>query len=410
MKLIVLFLTIMPLLLFLEVKLSALGFTRTESTKLLIDGKEYRAIGVNQPDLFTSYAAPELLGTHVNVEQANELKQKMIDAILDAEKNQIAFFRFWATGFWPRDMQLYFDKPDVYWEKMDEVINLCKKHNIKLIPSIFWHLDMWHMLCEEDRQAILNPDSKTYKAMYKYAKEIVSRYKDDTNILMWELMNEGFLGADVQMEGRDAPPKGVYLPTNKIYKEKWKKEDSLSAPMLRQFYIEMTAYIKSIDSNHLVTSGDAGVRETSQSLREKFPDQAWITDSLRQNMSNQLNAQPEPLDVFSFHQYVSFKEPNKIGNLTYLDYYRCVIRTAHASLTPVFIGELGQIDPSFKDDPDAKWTRSAIDMMDEEGVALICLWAWHFPHQPENDLRSSTHPSLMKRVAEFNSKYSDLKY
>jgi hypothetical protein len=107
MKLIVLFLTIMPLLLFLEVKLSALGFTRTESTKLLIDGKEYRAIGVNQPDLFTSYAAPELSGTHVNVEQANELKQKMIDAILDAEKNQIAFFRFWATGFWPRDGRGY---------------------------------------------------------------------------------------------------------------------------------------------------------------------------------------------------------------------------------------------------------------------------------------------------------------
>ena len=71
--------------------------------------------------------------------------------------------------------------------------------------------------------------------MYKYAKKIVSRYKDDTNILMWELMNEGFLGVDVQMEGRDAPPEGVYLPTTKIRKKTWKKEDSLTAPMIRQF-------------------------------------------------------------------------------------------------------------------------------------------------------------------------------
>jgi mannan endo-1,4-beta-mannosidase len=409
MKLIFLFLTIAPVMLFIGSQVLAQGFVRVESTKLIIGNKEYRAIGANQPDLFTSYSAPELFAqypeTYMNMEQAKELKQNIIDAILDAEESRIAFFRFWATGFWPRDMQLYFDKPDVYWKKMDEIFNLCREHKIKLIPSIFWNPDMWSMICEEERQAILNPDSKTYKAMYKYAREIVSRYKDDTNILMWELMNEGFLGADVQMEGRDAPPEGVYLPTTKIRKKTWKKEDSLTAPMIRQFYIEMTTYIKSIDLNHLVTSGDANVRETSQSLQESFPDQVWVIDSLRQNMSNLLNSQPEPLDVFSFHQYGSFKENYKVGDLSHLDYFRCMIRIAHASHTPILIGELGQFDPSFKDDHDAKWTCAAINMMEEEGVALICLWTWHFPHQPENDLRSSTHPSLMKRVAEFNNKF-----
>ena len=396
MKFIALLTIITSIMLFINAKVLAQEFARAKLTNIMIDEKEYRAIGVNQPDLFTSYVAPEL-------------KQKIIDAILDAEKNHIAFFRFWATGFWPRDMQLYFDKPDVYWQKMDEVFALCKEHNIKLIPSIFWHLDMWNMICEEDRQAILDPNSKTYQAMHKYAQEIVSRYKDDTNILMWELMNEGFLAADVQMEGREAPPEGVYLPTNKLRKETWKQQDSLTAPMLLQFYKEMTEYIKGIDPNHLVTSGDANVRDTSQSLRESFPEQVWKVDSLRQNMSNLLESQPEPLDVFSFHQYGSFEENQKIGKLPYMDYYRCMILTAHASLTPILIGELGQLNPSFKDDHDSKWTISAIDMMEEEGVALICLWVWHFPHQPENDLRSSTHPSLIKRIAEFNGKYSNPK-
>lgn len=402
MKLNIHFLFIALIMLFVGNKLMAQEFLRTELNKLIMNGKEYRAIGVNKPDLFTSYSAPELFGQSP---ENDELKQKTIEAIIDAEKNHIAFFRFWATGFWPRDMQIYFENPDVYWKKMDEVFGLCRKHKIKLIPSIFWNIDMWSMICEEDRQAIIDPNSKTYKSMYKYAREIVSRYKDDTNILMWEITNEGFLSADVQMEGREAPPEGVYLPNNKVRKKIWKKEDSLTAPMLRNFYLEMTNYIKSIDSNHLVTSGDANVRETSQSLRDSFPDQVWIIDSLRQNMSNLLNSQPEPLDVFSFHQYGSFKENCKVDNLPYIDYFRCMIRTAHDSLVPILIGELGQFEPSFKDDHDSKWTCSAIDMMEKENVSLICLWVWHFPHQPENDIRSSSHPSLMKRIAEFNNRY-----
>ncbi len=402
MKVFILFLIIAPIMLVIENKLIAQEFLRAELNKLVLNGREYRAIGFNKPDLFTSYSADEIFGQS---SENNELKQKTISAIIDAEKNKIAFFRFWATGFWPRDMKLYFENPDIYWKKMDEIFNLCREHNIKLIPSIFWNIDMWPMICEEDRQAILDPNSKTYKSMYKYAYEIVSRYKDDTNVLMWEITNEGFLSADVQMEGRTAPPEGVYLPDNKLRKKTWKKEDSLPAPMLRKFYLEMTKYIKSIDPNHLVTSGDANVRETSQSLRESFPDQVWIVDSLRQNMANLLNSQPEPLDVFSFHQYGSFKENCKVGNLPYIDYYRCMIRTAHSVLVPILVGELGQFEPSFKDDPDCRWTVSAIDMMEEEGVSLICLWVWHFPHQPENDIRSSSHPLLMKRIAEFNDRF-----
>lgn len=403
MKLIIIFFFITPIILFFGDESMAQEFLSTELNRLVLNGKEYRAIGVNKPDLFTSYSAPELFGQSL---ESEDLKQKTICAIIDAEMNHIAFFRFWASGFWPRDMQIYFENPDIYWKKMDEVFNLCREHKIKLVPSIFWNIDMWPMICEEDRQAILDPNSKSYKSMHKYAHEIISRYKDDSNVLMWEITNEGFLNADIQMEGREAPPEGVYLPSNKMRKKVWKKEDSLTAPMLRKFYLEMANYIKSIDPNHLVTSGDANVRETSQSLRESFPEQVWIVDSLRQNMSNLLYSQPEPLDVFSFHQYGSFKEICKVGNLANIDYFRCMIRTAHASLVPVFIGELGQFDPSFKDDPDSKWACTAIDMMEEEKVSLISLWVWHFPHQPENDIRSSSHPILMNRIKEFNDKFS----
>ncbi|MCE5197726.1 MAG: cellulase family glycosylhydrolase [Armatimonadota bacterium] len=382
------------------------GFVKANGSSLTLNGKPYRAMGANAPDLFSAYA-----GLGIKPEEKAARRQSMIDSILDAEKSKIAFFRFWATGFWPKDMQLYFDNPDQYWKSMDEVMSLCRRHHIKVVPSIFWNIVMWPMACEEDQSAIIDPNSKTYKAMHKYAKEIVTRYKDDTNVLMWELYNEGFLGADVQAEGRDAPPAEVYLPNPKLIKQKWTKADSLSTPIIRQFYVEMTKYIKSIDPNHLVESGDAGVRDCSKSLRESFPEQVWVRDTLRDHIASLLASQPEPLDVFCQHLYGSGSgkvDWQIVNNMTILDYNRYLIRAAEATRTPMYVGEFGQTNPSFKEDPKALYTRQFIDVMDKEGVALASVWAWHFPWQPENNVTSKTHPLLVKRITEFNKKYAGM--
>ncbi|MHB1001482.1 MAG: cellulase family glycosylhydrolase [Armatimonadota bacterium] len=384
------------------------SFLKADGAKLTLDGKPYRAIGMNAPDLFSRYAG---LGLNINEANKAENRKASIDSILDAETNKIAFFRFWASAFWPVEMQLYFDNPDQYWKSMDEVFALCRQHHIKLIPSIFFHHNLWPMICEENASAIIDPNSKTFKAMHNYAKELVTRYKDDPNVLMWEITNEGFLGADVQMEGRDAPGAGVYLPNAKLTKTKWVKEDSLTTDMLLKFYTEMTRYIKSIDPNHMVTSGDAGVRDCSQSLKESYPDQVWTKDTLRQHVSNLLASQPEPLDVTSQHHYGSNtgRIDTQVADMPVLEYYRTLIRAAHSVKVPLLIGECGQMNPTMKDDPSAKFTREFLHMTDKEGVALTCVWAWHFPSQPENTITSKTHPLLVKQISSLNTKYAGLK-
>ncbi|MCE5199521.1 MAG: cellulase family glycosylhydrolase [Armatimonadota bacterium] len=385
------------------------GFVKADGTGLMLDGKPYRAMGANAPDLFVAYSGA---GLGVQPQDRGKERQRAVDAILDAEKNKIAFFRFWATGFHPIEMKLYFDNPNEYWKNMDEVFNLCRQHNIKLVPSIFWEIGLWPLICEEDRSAIVDPNSRTYKAMHKYAREIVTRYKDDTNVLMWELLNEGFLGADVQMEGRDLGGGDVYLPTTKLKRSKYNSGDSLTVPILKQFYIEMTTYIKSLDPNHMVESGDAGVRDCSQSLRESFPDQVWVRDTFRQHVGNLLASQPAPLDVFCQHLYGSLDpnfEPDQITKLSALDYFTCTIRAVDAARMPQYIGEFGQVFPSFDKDPDAKFARTFIDLMDKEGVDLASVWVWHFPWQPENNVTSQSHPLLVKRIAQFNEKYAGLK-
>lgn len=386
--------------------LSADGFLKADGAKLMMDGKEYRAIGVNAPDLFSAYA-----GIGIAIGDPAESRKRSLDAVSDARKSGIAFIRFWATGFWPSDMKLYFEKPDEYWKCMDYVFDMCRRQNIKLVPSIFFNHIMWPMICGEDVHAIVNPKSKTYEAMHKYAGELVTRYKDDTNVLMWELTNEAMLAADVYQKDREAPNKDVYLPDAESVKKTWKSEDSLTRPMILSFYKEMAGYIKSIDPNHLVTSGDAHVRECSQSLRESYPAQEWKIDTMRQYVANLLSSQPEPLDVFSLHLYGSSTKSFewKVADVPWIDYHRSLVRAVHSTLSPLFVGEFGQMEPGFSKDSETKYTIQLIDMFDSEGVALAALWAWHFPWQPENNVTSAGYPVLVNRIAEYNRKYAGTK-
>jgi mannan endo-1,4-beta-mannosidase len=385
----------------------ASGSVTAQGTQLMLDSKEYRAIGVNVPHLHQIY-----MGTWFHLAQIygtpEKARQAAVDAILDAERSRVAFIRFFATPGYPRDIaKLYWKDPERYWRLMDELFALCRQHHVRLVPSL-GVITEWHLACGEPTQAILDPKSKTYQATYRYVREFVTRYKDDPNVLMWELQNEAFLLADLNMTGHQFPGLGIYPEGAAAIREKGTLEDSLTFAMLQKAYREITAFVKGIDPNHLVTSGDADVRDCSESLRESFPDPIWTLDSLRQHLSNLLASQPEPLDVFSIHAYGPGHNAALPGNLSGLDYSRCLIRALHSALCPVFVGELGNAHPSFREDPEAKWTRSAIDMLEQEGVALAAIWVWHFPWQPELTVSGETHPLLARRIAQFNREYAGL--
>ncbi|MCL5096059.1 MAG: cellulase family glycosylhydrolase [Candidatus Omnitrophica bacterium] len=385
------------------------GFLRADGNRLMLDSREYRAIGVNIPHLSQAY-----MGTWFHTRQiyggAAQARQAMIDAITDASKSKVAFVRFFAGPGYPIDAQkLYLKDPEQYWKLMDDLVSLCRQNQVKLVPCLEVIDSCWHWLFQEPRQAILDPGSKTCAATRRYVREFVSRYKNDPSILMWELNNEAFLSADVNMTGRPCLSPQVF-PDGARVPQKLTLKDSLTTAMLLSIYKGMTAYIKELDPHHLVTSGAAGPRPTSTSLRERFPDQVWTKDTMRQYLSDLLASQPEPLDVFSLHLYGSFnyRPEIEVHGLSSLDLCRCLIRAVHASSSPLFIGELGQYDPSPKSDPQTRWLCDAIDEIENEKVSLTAIWCWHFSWQPENNITSATHPELIKRIAQFNRKYAGL--
>jgi len=384
-------------------------FVTCRGTRLFWKGREYRAIGVNVPHLAQGYLGTwhhwkEIYGSR------RRMRQAIVDAVDDAARHKIAFIRFFASPGYPSDTaELYFKDRDEYWRRMDELLELCRQRGVKLIPSL-GVLFKWNLDAGEPATAVLDPKSKTRALTWQYVREFVTRYRDDPNILMWELQNEAFLHADVNMDGRRAPPRGVYPPGSTAYRPTYSLEDSFRFEDLVGFYKEITAYIKQLDPNHLVTSGDSGVRKESMCRRLTFPNFKWRDDTLREHLSNLLASQPEPLDVFSLHMYGNFKRRSKVGNLPLLEYNRCRVRALHAALAPVFVGELGQVDPPFRKDPSAAWARAVIDMLEKEGVSLIAIWVWHFPWQAkDHDIpNGDAHPLLMRRIAEFNARYAGL--
>jgi hypothetical protein len=296
---------------------------------------------------------------------------------------------------------------------MEQVFAHARKHEVMLIPSVFWLKFLWPDLCDEPLGSIVDPKSKTYVAMRTYATELVSRYKDDANVLMWELGNEYHLVADLDAGAR---PKSAGAGAKHLgTRPERTREDSLTTDMLRQFYIDMTTYIKGLDPNHLVTSGDAGPRPTSRALRENFPKAVWTPDSLADHLASLRDGQPSPLDVRCIHYYGNLEgdfpegtKPVAVGGLSTrgLKLLREIARATHRDGLPLFTGELGQHDPDPMEDPDAGFLRAAIDLLEEEGGDLIGIWVWCFPQHEGHNITGSNYPKLMNRVKAFNRRHA----
>lgn len=381
------------------------GFVSADGPDLMLNGREYRAVGVNVPHLHQIY-----LGTWFHLEQLygtpEEAKAAAVAAVEDASRSGFAFIRFFAGPGYPiESARLYEKDHDAYWRGMDELFALCRRHGLRVVPCL--NVASQHARFGEPRQAILDPSTKTWQGVRRYVETFATRYKDDPIILMWELENELMLAADVDMEGTRMSPRAVY-PEGAVVRERGEREDSLTWEMIQRLYREQAAFLKDVDPNHLVASGDAGVRPEATSRRETFPDFRYRDDTWREHLANQLAAQPEPLDVLSLHHYGPADPGPSGAGLSPLERARLTARAVRAARLPLFVGEMGQDAPTFRSDPEAAWARAYLDMAEEERIPLVALWVWHFPWQPELTFDGRSHPTLVERARAFNRRHAGM--
>ena len=120
------------------------------------------------------------------------------------------------------------------------------------------------MAGETPLEMIKNPESNSYKLLTKYIADFIDHYKNHPMLYFYELTCELNLYADLK--------------------------GNFSTDQMISFTKNLAAYIRSLDPNHLISSGFAAPRPAAEHLRKK-PDWSvggadWTNDSYKQFQKN----------------------------------------------------------------------------------------------------------------------------
>src|SRR6266516_5210098 len=198
----------------------ATSFVTRNGQQLLLNGQPFRFIGVNRFNLLTTDAPYHGCG--------EGWSQQNLDAYFaEMQSLHITTVRFWAFRL--------FTENGADFSRFDYLVSLAQKYHIFLVPVLE---NQWSDCTQGDykyntwyQSGYLSPYGN-YQLSYKdYLGLVITRYRDNPYILMWQLMNE----AESKNTNDISDPEALY-----------------------NFALAMSVYIKSIDPNHLVSLGTIG--------------------------------------------------------------------------------------------------------------------------------------------------------
>ena len=257
----------------------ATSFVTRNGQQLLLNGQPFRFIGVNRFNLLTT------LTPYHGCEEG--WSQHNLDAYFaEMQSLHITTVRFWAFQS--------FTENGTDFSRFDYLVSLAQKYHIFLIPVLE---NQWPDCTQGDykyntwyQSGYLSPYGN-YQLSYKdYLRLIITRYKDNPYILMWQLMNE----AESKNTNDISDPQALY-----------------------NFALTMSAYVKSIDPNHLVSLGTIGENQAG-------------TDS-----TNYVNLYSiSTIDILEIHDY--WQEATPLPS-----FVSQRITDAVTLNKPIFVGEAG---------------------------------------------------------------------
>ncbi|MCF6270624.1 MAG: cellulase family glycosylhydrolase [Melioribacteraceae bacterium] len=242
--------------------------------------------------------------------------KNIIDEILEqCADNNLNVIRTWGFNDDPNSiskMQWKYGNTFSYsFFAFDSVIIKAKSKNFKLIVTLVNYWDDYGGIRqyadwvgkETSPKEIFYTDEDIKKIYRDYVFEIVTRYKDESTIMAWELINE--------------PNNGGNDPTGNI---------------IRSWIYEMSEYIKALDLNHLVSVGEEGY----DSLKE---ESHWVYNGSK-GISFTKNIQVPYIDYANIHLY-----PDKWFNSDFeqegLNWMQKHMDIANKYGKPLVVGEFG---------------------------------------------------------------------
>lgn len=121
----------------------AKDFLQTNGGKLMLNNKEFRAIGFNKYDLLQQILADYF---PVELKQWTEGKRTSAgkNALKDLNKQGFKIIRVFGSPYWaPVLDELFFNKEnrENYLKANDVMLALAKKYDQKIVYTLIWHMD-----------------------------------------------------------------------------------------------------------------------------------------------------------------------------------------------------------------------------------------------------------------------------
>jgi hypothetical protein len=325
------------------------GISPGPSGAVLKDGKPFRAIGINYFDCFLR-----------TLKDGNDTSYEAGFATLAAKG--IPFVRFCATGFWPEDMQLYLNDRAEYFRRLDAVVQAAQKRGLGMVPSLFWFYATVPDIVREPVDAWADPRSKTRAFMREYVREVVTRYRDNPAIWVWEFGNEYSLEASLPNAKEHRPPlvPALGTPTSRS------QRDELTFAMVHQAFAAFGSEVRKYDPQRMVVTGDSFLRPSAWHQEHEG---TWTSDTPEQFAEMLTMVNPAPISAISLHLY----QDNE-GLLAQ------AVQVAHKLNKPLFVGEWGA--PDATPESEAACRRQLKAICDDD-VPLAALWVFDLASQKD---------------------------
>lgn len=341
-------------------------------------GRTYRGIGVNYFDCFLR-----------TLKDGGDTTYEAGFAALAAKG--IPFARFCATGFWPRDMDLYQRDRDEYYRRLDGVVRAAEKQQVGLVPSLFWHVPCVPDLVGEPMDQWGSPESRTHAWMRRYVEEMVGRYGRSPAIWAWEFGNEYNLAIDLPGGASHRPKIVPALGTPATRSER----DELRLAHLEVALAAFGRAVRAADPNRLIMAGHSFPRPSAWHLVQ---ERVWKKDEELQFAEILARQNPPPIDALSVHAY----EEENLVRFAWLE------RAASRQGRPVFVGEFGVKAAVDENGAGRAEFARLLEAIRRAGFPLAALWVYDYARQPEwNVTAANARAWQLDAVAAANRAWRD---
>jgi mannan endo-1,4-beta-mannosidase len=292
------------------------GFVTAQGGQFALNGQPFRFVSTNAYFLLDSVNYGSTAHTEQMLSMANALG--------------FTVFRTWAFMDGTGDTGGFQTAPGVYNEtaatQLDWVLYQADQAGVRLILTLVNHwqeyggMPQYVQWCAPGSGVDVFYTNASCRQMYKnWVSFLVNRvntyngraYRDDPTIFAWELANEPRAG---------------------------------SPGILRSWIAEMAAYVKSLDSNHMVGTGEEGFDTTTSgySSLATYNSQSWLFNGGGGASFTENTADPN-IDFGSIHLYPEYWNfPASAGGAWIADH----IRIARGLGKPLVVGEFGYNGPT----------------------------------------------------------------